>query len=683
MASSTLFFTHLSVFFSPEVGHFALALACALALLQALLPSLGLWLCRTDPAHGPSSQSPLLQFAKPLTYSHALALLLAWSCLITAALGDDFSLRLIAETSATSKPWPYKIAGLWGNHEGSLLLWVTLLSLWSSLLATVPHQSPHRPTNIPARLQTRLIALLGYISAGFLLFCLTTSNPFLRLWPVPLEGMGMNPLLQDPGLALHPPLLYSGYVGFAVPLAFAISALLEGRADALWAHFMRPWVISAWSLLTLGIALGSWWSYAVLGWGGYWFWDPVENAALIPWLTGTALLHSVIVTEKRSTLLLWCILLAIATFSLSLSGTFLVRSGILNSVHAFANDPARGVFILTLLALFTGGSLLLFAARSHKITSPSFGAFHLFSREGTILVNNMLLCTLCAVILTGTMYPPFMQLLFERTLSVGKPFFDATTIPLALPLLAIIGIGITLPWRYASPARTWRRLTPALLITLGNAVPAFWLFPSPLAGLSALFALWVITSSVIDLARRLHALPSGLRSYLRLPRSLYAACCAHIGVGITILGICGMATTQERIIEATAGTHISLAGQDWCLDRLTPQHGPNFEAIEARITVRSAPRSANIITILHPQIRIFPAQNQRTLHVAITHRLFGDLYAVLGSVKNDHNQYSAILRLHYNPLASWIWLGGIIMACGGAISLRPRIPFRIRRKQPV
>lgn len=655
----------LTTFFCPEGGHFALALACALAFMQGVLPLIGLR--RAD--------SPLTALARPLALSQCLALLFAWVCLIMASLGDDFSLKLIAETSAINKPWAYKIAGLWGNHEGSLLLWVTLLSLWCAGLALLPGQSTTRPEKLPDRLRARILALLGLVGAGFQLFCLTTSNPFLRLWPVPADGMGMNPLLQDPGLAVHPPLLYGGYVGFAVPFAFAISALLEGRADALWARYMRPWVISAWALLTLGITLGSWWSYSVLGWGGYWFWDPVENAALIPWLTGTALLHSVLVVEKRNLLQGWCLLLALATFAFSLSGTFLVRSGILNSVHAFANDPARGLFILGLLGLYGGGSLLLFAIRAPSLASSQSG-FAPLSREGALLLNNILLCTLCAVVLTGTLYPPFMQLLLGRTLSVGKPFFDATTIPLTLPLLAVMGASMALPWRQARTDRLIPRLAPALLVTAGNILPAFWLFSTPLAAFAALLALWVISSALLDLIFRLYALPEGDRQLHRLPRSLWAASLAHIGIGVTILGLCGMAGSQERLIEAKPGTHTTLAGRDWELTALTPHHGPNYEAVEAHLTIRQHDAHGPLLAELEPQIRLFPQQGQKTLHVAILHRPLEDLYAALGSVKEEHDpqgqsRYSAILRLHENPLASWIWLGGIIMALGGGLHLLP------------
>ncbi len=658
--------------FSPESGHFALALACVLAALQGILPLIGL-----RRAH-----SPLTALARPLALSHCLALLISWACLIIAALGDDFSLKLIADNSAINKPWPYKIAGLWGNHEGSLLLWVSLLSLYCALLALLPGQNPRHPAGLPPRLRSRLLALLGIVSAGFELFCLTTSNPFLRLWPVPIDGLGMNPLLQDPGLAVHPPLLYSGYVGFAVPFAFAISALLDGRADALWARYARPWVISAWALLTLGITLGAWWSYAVLGWGGYWFWDPVENAALIPWLTGTALLHSVIVVEKRSHLQSWCLLLALATFALSLSGTFLVRSGILNSVHAFANDPARGLFILALLGLYGGGGLLLFALRAPNLLPPATPSFTPLSREGALVLNNILLCTLCAIVLTGTLYPPFMQLLFGRTLSVGKPFFEATTTPFIIPLLLLMGGSMALPWRYAPINPTLRRLALPLCLTLGAILPAFWLFPTALAASVAVLALWVINAALNDLISRFYTMPQEHRGLSRLPRSLWATSLAHIGVGITMLGLCGMAGSQERLIEAQIGTHLRFGGHDWALTALTPHHGPNYEAVEAHIIIRRHDAHGPVLAILEPQIRLFPQQGQKILHVAIIHRPLEDLYAALGSVKEvqtpqDQNTYRVILRVHENPLASWLWFGGIIMAMGGVLHL---IPARRKRR---
>ncbi|HET6198092.1 MAG TPA: heme lyase CcmF/NrfE family subunit, partial [Acetobacteraceae bacterium] len=414
----------------PELGHFALALAVVLAGAQAALPLLG----------ARARDIRLMQTAPALAIGQLVALATAYGCLVWSAVVDDFSVANVVENSNSLKPLIYKITGTWGNHEGSILLWCLILALCGGAVAGFGRA-------LPSSLRARVIGVLGFTSAGFLLFALTTSNPLERVWPPPLDGRDMNPLLQDPGLAFHPPVLYAGYVGFAIPFAFAVAALLEGRVDAAWGRWVRPWTLAAWCLLTGGIALGSWWAYYELGWGGYWFWDPVENASLLPWLSGTALLHSAIVVEKREALKIWTILLAIGTFSLSLCGTFLVRSGILNSVHSFANDPARGVFILALLAIVIGGSLLLFAFRAPVMTAT--GLFAPVSREGALVLNNILLCSICAVVLTGTTYPLFAELVFGAKLSVGPPYFQNTVFPLAIPLFAAMSLGPVLPWKRA------------------------------------------------------------------------------------------------------------------------------------------------------------------------------------------------------------------------------------------
>ena len=416
---------------TPELGHFALALAVALAAAQALLSLAG----------AQQRDARLMAAAPALAIGQLIALATSYGCLIRSSVLDDFSVMNVAENSSALKPLIYKITGTWGNHEGSILLWCLILALCGGAVAGFGR-------NLPSTLRARVIGVLGLVSAGFLLFALTTSNPFLRVWPPPIDGRDMNPLLQDPGLAFHPPVLYAGYVGFSIPFAFAIAALLEGRVDAAWGRWVRPWTLASWTLLTGGIALGSWWAYYELGWGGYWFWDPVENASLLPWLTGTALLHSAIVVEKREALKTWTILLAIGTFSLSLSGTFLVRSGILNSVHAFANDPTRGVFILALLALVIGGALLLFAFRAPALATS--GLFAPVSREGALVLNNILLCSIAAVVLTGTTYPLFADLLLGRKISVGPPYFHMTVLPLAAPVFLAMTVGPTLSWKRAS-----------------------------------------------------------------------------------------------------------------------------------------------------------------------------------------------------------------------------------------
>lgn len=636
----------------PEEGHFALAMGCVLAICQAVLPFIGLRFKREI----------LVRMAIPLAFSQAIALLLAFLSLILAAIRDDFSVLNIAENSSLQKPLLYKITGVWGNHEGSLLLWIVILGLCGVAIAwpPSPYALKQKKPCLPLALRARVLAVLGAISAGFQLFCLLTSNPFIRLFPMPANGQGMNPLLQDPGLAFHPPILYSGYVGFAVPFAFAVAALIEGRVDAQWGRWVRPWTVTAWALLTCGIALGSWWSYYVLGWGGYWFWDPVENASLIPWLSGTALLHCAIVVEKRDGLKIWTILLAIASFSFSLSGTFLVRSGILNSVHAFANDPLRGIFILSLLALITGGAFLLFAWRAPILKNNAF--FSPISREAALILNNILLCALCAVVVTGTLYPPFIQLLFHHTISVGKPFFDSVTIPLTIPLLFMMGLGSVLSWKRAKISHFKNRFfIGGLLASLGFALSLLKL-SSLLAAFCASGALWIIGISITDFIIRARA----IGSWQNIPRSFCGAVLAHIGVAISVLGICGMSAAEHHIIEARIGENFHLSGLDWRLISVTSHHGPNYEALEAAIEISS---HGTHITTLYPEERNFTQQHQITSFVSLHTSFWGDLYAVLGQ-ENHHGLY--VLRLHKNPLASWIWVGGFIMALGGIISLSDR-----------
>ncbi|MBS1049434.1 heme lyase CcmF/NrfE family subunit [Gluconobacter japonicus] len=640
--------------FGPEQGHFALALACVLALIQFVVPLWG--------AHKRNAR--LVALAPFLAVSQLLALAISFFSLIMCAVHDDFSVQNVAANSAASKPLLYKITGVWGNHEGSVLLWTLILGVCGAAVAAFGR-------NLPDILRGRVLAVLGGVSAGFQLFCLLTSNPFDRVFPAPMDGQGMNPLLQDPGLAFHPPILYTGYVGFAVPFAFAVAALLEGRVDAAWGRWVRPWAVAAWCFLTCGIALGSWWSYYVLGWGGYWFWDPVENASLIPWLTGTALVHSAIVVEKREGLKIWTVLLAIATFSFSLSGTFLVRSGILNSVHAFANDPARGVFILGLLALVIGGSLALFAWRAPSLTSG--GLFSPVSREGSLVLNNILLCSICAVVVTGTMYPPFMQLLASRTISVGKPFFDAATIPLTIPLLLAMGVGTALPWKRAQLARTFSHLFVAAIIAAIGLVLCFWKFSGALPIACGALAIWVMAASVTDILRRVGLGHSSMGEMLgrarNLPRSSWGAALAHIGAGITVLGLCGMSGAQHAIVEIHVGETRSLAGDDWTLLNVHDYAGPNYRAMQADIAIR---HNGRLITTLHPEKRDFTTQNQTTTEVAIHTNFITDLYGVVGDRHGTGADATYVLRLHRNPLAPWMWLGGLVMAIGGAFSLSDR-----------
>ncbi len=648
----------------PELGHFALAMACALAFAQAII---GLW-------GGHRRDMRLMSAAPGLAVGQLVALGASALCLVLAAAHDDFSVINIAENSAIAKPLLYKISGTWGNHEGSILLWGLILGICGGLVAGFGR-------NLPSSLRARVLGVLGGTSAGFLLFCLLTSNPFLRAFPAPLDGQGMNPLLQDPGLAFHPPILYMGYVGFAVPFAFAVAALLEGRIDAAWGRWVRPWALVSWCFLTCGIAMGSWWAYYELGWGGYWFWDPVENASLMPWLTGTALVHSAIVVEKRESLKIWTVLLAIGTFSLSLSGTFLVRSGILNSVHAFAQDPARGVFILALLGLVIGGSLLLFALRAPLLKSG--GIFAPVSREGALVLNNILLCSICAVVIVGTMYPPFADLLLGQKISVGAPFFNATVLPLAIPLFVAMAMGPLLPWKRG-------RIGPVLAHTWWAALAAFAVAGVASIGMRILPALafgaaaWIILGSFAEVVERTLLFRAPMANSVRrargLPVAVLGAAIAHAGMGVTVAGIAGMSLSSNKIVEAHAGDRFSVGGYEWTLLSIDSEKGPNYDARVAAIEVtqHGAP-----VAIMRPSRRDFTAQKQTTSDVAIRTNFMRDLYAVLG----DERDGSAVLRLHVNPLAPWIWLGGVIMAAGGALSLADRrlrvgAPSRLRNAVP-
>ena len=633
----------------PELGHFALALACAIAFAQAVLPIWG--------AHRRDSR--LIAAAPGIAAGQLLALAVAYGCLVWSSVTDDFTVLNVAENSHSLKPLIYKITGTWGNHEGSILLWTLILALCGGAVAGFGR-------NLPSALRARVIGVLGVSSAGFLLFALLTSDPFTRLWPPPLDGHDMNPLLQDPGLAFHPPILYAGYVGFAVPFAFAIAALLEGRVDAAWGRWVRPWTLASWCLLTGGIALGSWWAYYELGWGGFWFWDPVENASLLPWLTGTALLHSAIVVEKREALKVWTVLLAIGTFSLSLSGTFLVRSGILNSVHSFANDPARGVFILGLLGLVIGGSLLLFALRAPALTSG--GLFAPVSREGALVLNNILLCSIAAVVITGTMYPLFSDLIFGAKLSVGAPFFNAAVLPLCIPLFLAMGLGPVLAWKRAALRPALLRLWWAALAACAVGVLTVTRWPL-LPSLAFAGSAWLIIGAGAEIVERirLFRMPlAGSGQRLRaLPIAAFGAALAHAGMGVTVAGIAGMSLATQRVVLLHPGESVQAAGMTWQLESLEDGAGSNYTERLANLRVM---RPGEPDLLMHPSRKSFPVQRTTTTDTAIHSTGFSDIYAVLGEERDG----GAVMRLHYNPLAPWIWLGGLIMAIGGGLSLADR-----------
>jgi cytochrome c-type biogenesis protein CcmF len=650
----------------PELGHFALALAVAMAFAQGVI---GIF--------APGLRDPRAMRAAPaLALSHFLAIGAAFLCLIYAGIISDFTVENVADYSSSLVPLIYRITGTWGNHDGSMILWCFILSLCGATVAAFGH-------NLPASLRARVLGVLGLVSGGFLLFTLTVSDPFTRLWPPPLDGAGVNPILQDPGLAFHPPVLYTGYVGFSVAFAFAIAALIEGRIDAAWGRWVRPWALLSWCFLTSGIALGSWWSYYTLGWGGYWFWDPVENAALLPWLTGTALLHCAIVVEKREALKAWTVLLAIATFSLSLSGTFLVRSGILNSVHSFAAAPDQGLFILALLGITIGGSLLLFAIRAPILAAT--GMFSPLSRESALIVNNIFLCSITAVVFTGTLYPPFANLLFGIQLSVGAPFFNQTVLPLTAPLIIAMAIGPLLPWKRAAlrPAleRIWFAALAGVIVFLvmteqTNAITAL--------GLGG--GIWVVLSAISDIAERTKLFRAPLaESYTRLlalPRAAFGAALGHVGFGVMVLGIAGMTLATQKVIILNPGQSTTLGGYTWTLDTIRSAPGPNYTQRIADVSIGA--NGKNFLT-LHPSRRMFinPA-GVTTNDAAIHTNGVQDIYVVFA---DEPATGGAELRLNRHPLAPEIWFGGLIMALGGALSLSDRrlrvgAPARARARKP-
>ena len=634
----------------PELGHFALAMACAISLAQFVVPLWG--------TH--RGDSRLMALAPSLALAQLLALGAAAVALVMSSVGDDFTVLNIAENSHTLKPLLYKITGTWGNHEGSILLWGLILGLCGGAVALFGR-------GLPSALRARVIAVLGGTSAGFLLFCLLASNPFTRVWPPPIDGRDMNPLLQDPGLAFHPPILYAGYVGFAVPFAFAVAALLEGRIDAAWGRWVRPWTLASWCLLTSGIALGSWWAYYELGWGGFWFWDPVENASLLPWLTGTALLHSAIVVEKREALKVWTVLLAIATFSLSLSGTFLVRSGILNSVHAFANDPTRGVFILGLLALVIGGSLLLFALRAPAL-APG-GLFAPISREGALVFNNIMLCSIAAVVITGTLYPLIADFIFGHKISVGAPFFNATVIPLAIPVFAVMTVAPAMAWKRAQLGPAIKRLWWAALVAALVGSLAAYGASKVLPALAFAGSVWIVLGAAAEIVERVRLFRIPLRDsasrFAGLRLSVFGTALAHAGMGITVAGIAGMSMATERIVALKPGESAESGGYGWKLVELHDERGPNFIS---RIATVEVTRNGAPFLVLHPSRRTFPVQRMTTTEAAIHTDGIRDLYTVLGEERDG----VAVLRLHDNFLAPWIWIGALIMASGGGLSLLDR-----------
>jgi cytochrome c-type biogenesis protein CcmF len=655
----------------PELGHFALVLALLLAGAQSILPLVGA-------ARGETRGALLMATGPTTAIGHAVFVATAFGCLMWSFAVSDFSVENVYQNSHSLKPLLYKITGTWGNHEGSMVLWLLILALCSGAVAVFGQ-------NLPATLKARVLAVLGMVATGFLLFTLLTSNPFTRVWPLPENGRDLNPLLQDPGLAFHPPFLYLGYVGTAVAFAFACAALIEGRVDAAWGRWVRPWTLAAWCSLTLGIGLGSWWAYYELGWGGFWFWDPVENASLMPWLLATALLHSAIVVEKREALKVWTILLALLTFSLSLLGTFLVRSGVLNSVHAFANDPERGVFILILLAITVGGSLLLFAWRAPALEPK--GIFSPISREGSLVLNNLLLATSCAVVFVGTLYPLFADLMFDAKITVGPPFFNATVFPVFVPLMVAMAVGPLLPWKRADLWAALARLRLAAAIVVAFAVLYIAIVDRRLLpALGFALALWVVLAAGTDLAERIRLgrIPLGesLARARGLPRGIVGGIIAHAALGVCLAGIAGKGIAPERITLMRPGEITTVGPHTLRFDGQRDIIGPNWRGTAGQLTLL---RDGQPVANLEPQRRFYPVQRMSTTEAAIRTSGVADLYAVIGETSAEG---ATVVRLHWNPLAPWIWVGTVLMALGGLVSLTDRrlrvgAPARRRREAAV
>ena len=634
---------------SAEVGQFALILALLLALVQSVAPLWG--------AH--RGDGVLMAVGRQAAILQAAFVALAFGCLAYAFVTCDFSVALAAQHSNTAQPTPYRFAATWGNHEGSMLLWVLILALCGGVLAAFGG-------TLRETLQARVLGIQGLLAASFHGFLLFTSNPFLRLDPAPLEGRELNPLLQDPGLVLHPPILYAGYVGFSVAFCFAVAALIEGRVDAAWARWVRPWVLAAWVPLTLGITLGSAWAYYELGWGGWWFWDPVENASLMPWLLGTALLHSSLVLERRGALVSWTVLLCILTFSFSLMGTFLVRSGILTSVHAFAVDPERGVYVLGVIALTTGLSLCLYAWRAPAIRSGAL--FQPLSREGGITLNNLFLTALCATVFLGTFSPVFIEMVNNDKISVGPPYYAKTFVPLAIPLMVLVVLGPVLNWKRDDLRALGKRLwMPAVLAIVVLVLAVMFNGLTGLLTAAGLgLAAWLVAGSGLVLARRWWAGRAYLgRSIRTTPRAMFGLTLAHAGLGLLVLGITGVtAWDSDKVLSMRLGDTVAFAGRTLTLTAFETVNGPNYEARQARFEVKGQGKPYQ----LSSEKRFYASAQSQTTEAGIRVSPLGNLYVSVG----DESPNGVIVRLWDHPLIIWIWIGGFTMALGGAVSLSDR-----------
>jgi cytochrome c-type biogenesis protein CcmF len=648
-----------------ETGHYALVLALALALVNSVLP---VW--------GSVSGDRRLMAVAPSAAVISFGLVgYAFFALTYAHVTSDFSLVNVVENSHSLKPLIYKISGVWGNHEGSMLLWVLVLSLFAAAVALAS-------SNMPADLRANTLAVQSWISAAFLLFILLTSNPFARLPGPPTEGNDLNPLLQDPGLAIHPPLLYLGYVGLSITYSFAAAALITGRIDAVFARYVRPWTLLAWICLTLGIAMGSYWAYYTLGWGGFWFWDPVENASLMPWLAATALLHCTLVMEKREALKIWTIFLAILAFSLSLIGTFLVRSGVLTSVHTFASDPKRGIFILLILVLFIGGSLVLFAARAGGLKQG--GLFAPISREGALVLNNLLLTTSCATVFVGTLYPLALEALTGEKISVGAPFFNLTFIPLFIPLFILMPIGQSLAWKRGDLLAAAQRLTYAVAAAVIFMLALALLRGGPVVSvIMSGLAAYVIFGSFADVGRRLFSGGASVTAaghrLLGLPRQAFGSAFAHAGIGVTLLGLAATGWGAERITVMRPGDSVEIGPYQVALESVASRAGPNYSEVFGRTTISSG---GVVKAVIEPATRSYPSRKMNRSEAGIATLGLGQVYVSIADVGPDGKLNA---RLYWKPLVAFIWIGALIMAFGGALSLsdtRFRVGVGRRARKP-
>ena len=644
----------------PELGHFALILALLLALTQAILPLYG----------AQRGNFTLMALARPAAQGQFVFVAFAFSCLAYSFLTNDFSVLNVAKNSFSQLPEVYRFTATWGSHEGSMLLWVLILGFWSTAVSVF---SRHLPEDMAAR----VIGVMGLISTGFLAFLLTTSNPFERLLPAAMDGNDMNPLLQDWGMIIHPPMLYMGYVGFAVAFAFAIAALLSGKMDVAWARWSRPWTTVAWAFLTLGIMLGSWWAYRELGWGGWWFWDPTENASFMPWLAGTALIHSLAVTEKRGAFKAWTVLLALIAFSLSLLGTFLVRSGVLSSVHAFATDPARGAFILGFLAVVIGGSLVLYAWRAPKMITG--GGFTWFSRESLLLANNVVLVAALGSVLLGTLYPLLMDAMGLGKISVGPPYFNAVFVPVMAPALFLMGIGPLARWKEASLPDMVTRLKWALGVALATGLLLTLMLDGfkPWAALGFFLAAWIALAVMAAFVDRLkHGQGGLLHKLATLPRGFWGMQLAHLGMAVGVAGIAVVANYQtERDVRMDVNSYAELAGYTFTFRGTTEHSGPNYRATQGTLEVSKNGRQ---VALLHPEKRLYNASGMAMTEAAVHPNIFRDIYVAMGE-PIDNQTGAWTVRLFYKPFINWLWFGALFMVIGGfmaASDKRYRIALR-------